>query len=135
MELLPKWALVGRAKILLRSPITGLETEGITAPREPRPVEHPDPMSGKAPRHCLELGEMDPQGRSPAELVLGPQQPREPGSLWVNGQCPSPAGPVLSVPPWPLPSPVVLLPDHGWVSGPGMRVHGGRGSPGASLSA
>lgn len=56
------------------------------APREPWSVEHPDTMSGKAPRHWLELGVMDPQGHSPAELVLEPWQPHKPGSLWVK--CP-----------------------------------------------
>lgn len=50
-------------------------------------------MSGKAPCHWLELGVMDPQGHSLAELVLEPQQPHEPGSLWVNGQCPYPCWP------------------------------------------
>lgn len=32
---------------------------------------------------------MEPQGHSPAELVPGPQQPHEPGSLCVNGSVPS----------------------------------------------
>uniref|UniRef100_A0A8C9N971 Glucagon receptor n=1 Tax=Serinus canaria TaxID=9135 RepID=A0A8C9N971_SERCA len=41
-----------------------------------------------------------------------------PCSPWLPGHC---------HPRW------VLLPDHGWVSGPGMRVHGGRGSQDASL--
>lgn len=86
------------------------------APREPRSVEHPDTMSGKAPHHWLELGVMDPQGHSPAELVLEPRQPHKPGSLWVNGQCPHPCWlpccqwlPAHCHPQW------VLLPDHGWV--------------------
>lgn len=63
------------------------------APREPRAVEHPDTMSGEAPRHCLELGVMDPQGHSPDELVLEPQQPHKQDPCGLMASVPIPAGP------------------------------------------
>lgn len=76
---------------------------------------------------------MDPQGQSPAERVLEPQQPHEPGSLWVNGQCPHACRPQCS--PRSLATAITVgAAARPWlgVRGPGRRVPGEGESPGAA---